>query len=97
MTITIGSFTCNALTAQPFGYEGDARSGLTARTFRVSGLLTSSQWQALISEYNTWRNLRIQDDDTLKSATVGTTIALSIASINGLSVSALPCWFAEPP
>jgi DNA repair exonuclease SbcCD ATPase subunit len=33
MTVTIGAFTCNVLTAQPFGYEGDARAGLTARTF----------------------------------------------------------------
>lgn len=97
MTITIGSFSCNALTAQPFGYEGDAREGLTARSFTVSGLLTASQWQALISEYNTWRNLRIQDPDTLLSGTTGTTVSLTISSTNGLSVTSLPCWFTEPP
>ena len=97
MTITIGSFSCNALTAQPFGYEGEARDGLTARTFRVAGLLTAAQWQALVSEYNTWRNLRITDADTLSSGTVGTTVALSITSTNGLSVSSLACWFTEPP
>ena len=97
MTITIGSFTCNALTAQPFGYEGEARTGLTARQFRIAGLLTSSQWQALISEYNTWRNLRITDADTLQSGTVGTTVNLSITSANGLSVSNLNCWFTEAP
>lgn len=97
MTITIGSFSCSALTAQPFGYEGEARDGLTARTFRVAGLLTAAQWQALVSEYNTWRNLRITDADTLSSGTVGTTVALSITSTNGLSVSSLACWFTEPP
>lgn len=97
MTITIGSFSTNALTAQPFGYEGDARTGLTARTFRINGLLTSSQWQALISEYNTWRGTRITDADTLSSASVGTTVSLSITSSNGLSVSSLACWFTEAP
>lgn len=96
MTITIGSFTCTTLTAQPFGYEGTARSGLTARTFRITGLLTPTQWQALLSAYNTWRDTRITDADTASSGTVGTTINLTI-SANGVSVSALPCWFADPP
>ena len=97
MTVTIGSFNCNTLTAQPFGYEGDARTGLTARSFRISGLLSDSQWQALVSEYNTWRNLRIQDQDTLLSGATGSTVNLSITSSNGLSVSNLNCWFTEPP
>lgn len=97
MTITIGSFNCNALTAQPFGYEGDARTGLTARTFRIGGLLTASQWQALVSEYNTWRNQRITDADTLSSGTTGSTVNLSITSANGLSVSNVNCWFTEAP
>jgi len=97
MTITIGTFTCNALTAQPFGYEGEARNGLTARTFQVAGLLTPTQWQALVTEYNTWRNLRIADEDTLSSGGVGTTINLTVTPANGLSVTNLQCWFAEPP
>ena len=96
MTITIGGFTCQTLTAQPFGYEGDARAGLTARTFQISGLLTPAQWQSLVSVYNTWRDTRITDADTLSSATVGTTVALTI-NANGLSVTALACWFAEAP
>jgi hypothetical protein len=97
MTITIGSFSTNRLTAQPFAYEGEARTGLTARTFRVNGLLSTSEWQALVSEYNSWRNTRITDADTLSSATVGTTVSLTITSTNGLSVTSLPCWFADPP
>lgn len=96
MTITIGSFTCSTLTAQPFGYEGEARTGLTARSFVISGLLTPAQWQALLGAYNGWRNTRITDQDTLLSKTVGTTIALTVAA-NGVSVSALPCWFVEAP
>jgi len=97
MTVTIGSFSTNALTAQPFGYEGDAREGLTARQFTISGLLTAAQWQALINEYNTWRNARIQDPDTYSSGLVGTTVNLSITSTNGLSVSSLACWFTDAP
>jgi hypothetical protein len=96
MTITIGAFTCQTLTAQPFGYEGDARTGLTARTFQISGLLTPTQWQSLVNVYNTWRDTRITDADTLSSGVVGTTVALTI-NANGLSVTALACWFAEAP
>lgn len=97
MTITIGGFSSSILTAQPFGYEGEARSGLTARTFRVSGLLTPAQWTALVGVYNTWRDARIADEDTLASGTVGTTVSLTITDANGLSVSGLACWFADPP
>lgn len=97
MTITLGTFTCSALTAQPYGYEGEARTGLTARTFRISGLLTAAQWQSLLSNYNTWRDARIQDADTEASGVVGSTIALTINSVNGISVSSLACWFVDPP
>lgn len=97
MTVTVGSFSTNALIAQPFGYEGDARDGLTARSFRISGLLTPTEWQALTSEYNSWRNARITDADTLSSGTVGTTVNLTISSTNGLSVTSLACWFTEAP
>ena len=96
MTITIGGFTCSFLTAQPFGYEGEARTGLTARTFAISGLLTPAQWQSLLSEYNSWRTTRITDADTALSGVVGTTVALTVAA-NGVSVSALACWFTDAP
>lgn len=97
MTVTIGSFSTNRLTAQPFGYEGEARAGLTARTFRVSGLLTPAEWQTLVSEYNSWRSSRINDQDTLLSNSVGTTVSLTISSTNGLSVTGLACWFGDAP
>jgi hypothetical protein len=95
--VTIGGFTTSTLTAQPFGYEGDARAGLTARTFRIAGLLTASEWATLVGVYNTWRTTRITDADTFKSASVGTTVSLTLTSINGLSVTSLACWFSEAP
>ena len=97
MTITIGSFTTSRLTQQPFGYEGTARTGLTARTFTVAGLLTAAEWQALVSEYDTWRATRITDADTISSGTIGTTVNVTIANANGLSITSLACWFAEAP
>jgi len=97
MTITIGSFSFNTLTAQPFGYEGDARTGLTARTIKVAGLLTPSQWSSLVSAYNTWRSSRITDADTFSSASVGTTVSVTVTSANGISATGLACWFTEPP
>jgi hypothetical protein len=96
MTVTLGSFTCNLLTVQPFGYEGEARAGMTSRSFRISGLVTPAQWQLLLSSYDAWRNTRITDQDTLLSGTVGTTIALT-ANANGVSINSLACWFTEPP
>jgi hypothetical protein len=96
MTITIGSFTCKFLTVQPFGYEGEARTGLTARTFQISGLLTPTQWRSLVSVYDTWRDNRILDAPTKVSGTVGTTVSMT-ASANGISVTSLPCWFVDPP
>lgn len=96
-TITIGTFSARSLLAQPFTYEGDARFGLTTRAFRVSGLLTPTKWQALVTEYNNWRTTRITDPDTLLSASIGTTVSLTITAANGLSISSLPCWFADPP
>jgi hypothetical protein len=96
MTFSIGAFSCSLLTAQPLGYEGDARTGLTARTWRISGLLTAAQWQSLLSVYDTWRNARIQDPDTLTSNSVGTTVSYS-GSANGVTWSGVGCWFAEAP
>lgn len=97
MSVQLGTFSCTTLTAQPIGYEGDARDGLTARQFRIAGLLTPAQWQALLTEYNTWRNLRIQDQDTLLSGNTGTTVNLTVSNANGVSTSALNCWFTEAP
>ncbi len=96
MTLTIGAFSTNALTAQPYGYEGDARQGLTARKWTISGLVTKAQWTSLISVYDTWRDTRITDADTLLSGTVGTTVSFTGTGF-GQSWTAVSCWFTAPP
>lgn len=96
MTVTINGFSCNALTAQPFGYDGDARQGLTARRWLISGLLTSAQWTALLTVYDTWRNSRISDPDTLSSGAIGTTVSLTAQGF-GQSWSGIDCWFSAAP
>lgn len=97
MSITINGLTINALTAQPFAYEGDdVRQGLVARSWQVSGLLTSSELANLKSIFDTWRAARITDPDSLESNTVGTTVAIS-ASANGLTASGVNCWFTDAP
>ena len=93
---TIGAFSANYLTEQPYGYEGDARYGRTARKWLFDAVLTLAQTQSLISVYDTWRNARIQDVDTEVSGVVGTTVSLTCDSLVA-SVSALPCWFTKAP
>ena len=78
MTITIGSFTTEApYTVQPLAYEGEGRLGRTSRLFQISMLLNASDWANLVSTYDTWRDLRIQDPDSVESGTVGTTVTFS--------------------
>ena len=96
MTVTIGAFSCSLLTAQPLSYEGDARAGLTARSWTVAGLLTAAQWVALQGVYNAWRDTRITDEDSLLSGTVGTTVSLSADGF-GQSWTSVACWFTEAP
>lgn len=97
MTTTIGAFTTSKLLAQPYGYQETSTSdGLTARSWRISGLLTSSEWQSLISVYNTWRDARIQDPDSVAANSVGTTVSLTTTA-NGLSWSGIACWFTSAP
>jgi len=100
-TVTVGGFTATYLdaniTAVPYGYEGEARFGLTARTWAVKAVLTKTQETTLIGVYNTWRNTRITDEDTATSGVVGTTVAFTLTGDVGNPVTALPCWFADAP
>ena len=97
MSISIGAFSSSKLLVQPFGYdETSTREGLTARKWLVTGLLTASEWQSLLSVYNSWRDTRITDPDTLSSASVGTTVSL-IATSNGITWSGIACWFSSAP
>jgi hypothetical protein len=99
-TVTVGGFTATYLEADtgvPYGYEGEARFGLTARTWGLKAVLTVAEETTLLGVYNTWRNARIQDEDTATSGVVGTTVAFTITGTVGNPVTALPCWFADAP
>lgn len=97
MTVTIGSLQLTRLAVQPFGYEEtETRDGLTARKWLVSGFCTPTEWGDLLEQYETWRDLRIQDPDSVAANSVGTTVSLT-ASSNGLTWSAVPCWFIQAP
>lgn len=97
MSVSIGAFTTSKLLAQPYGYQETTTSdGLTARQWQVSGLLTSTEWQSLLSVYNTWRDARIQDPDSVAANSVGTTVSLTAAA-NGLTWSGIACWFTSAP
>ena len=97
MSVSIGAFTTNKLLAQPYGYQETGTSdGLTARSWQISGLLTSTEWQSLLSVYNTWRDARIQDPDSVAANAVGTTVSLT-ANANGLTWSGVGCWFVNAP
>jgi len=97
MAITLGNFTFNTLTEQPFGFEElEAYSGLSARAWRVQGLCTRAQWATLTNTYETWRAVRINDVDTLKSRALGTTVSFT-GTAAGLQFTAIPCWFLAAP
>lgn len=96
--ITIGGFQCSTLIAQPFGYEeSETRYGRTARKWSISGFVDPVAWLDLLDEYDTWRELRILDEDTVTSAVVGTTILLSADGPGGQSWTDVPCWFSVAP
>jgi len=98
MTVTIGSITLSNLTAQPFGYEeSNTKSGQTSRQWLISGLLTPAEWVDLINEYNSWRDTRITDEDTLKSGTVGTVISFSGTGAGEEGWEDIDCWFNQAP
>ena len=98
MSITIGSAEFSRLTAQPFGYdESDVKTGLTARKWAVSGLLTGMEWLELLEVYDTWRDDRIQDADSLVSGGVGTIVTFSGTGFGGQVWTNIQCWFSSAP
>lgn len=99
-TVTVGGFSATYLEAServPYGYEGEARYGMTARRWTITAVLTTAQETSLLGVYDTWRNTRITDQDTAKSKVVGTTISFSITGVVGQPVTGLACWFATAP
>lgn len=97
MSISIGGFTFNRLTAQPFGYdETDTRRGFTAKKWTVNGLVTPAEWVTLLGVYDAWRNAKITEDDPLVSNVVGTTVTLSGTGAGTVAWNT-PCWFSSAP
>lgn len=97
MTLTLGAFSTNYLTAQPFGHEErNTQEGMTARAWEISGLLSSEEWASLNSVYSTWRDARILDEDTRLSLITGTTVSFSGTGF-GQSWSGIACWFVSAP
>lgn len=96
--VTIGTAAFPRLTAQPFGYEEtNTRAGQTARKWLITGLLKPSEWVALLTVYDTWRDLRIEDEPTETSGVVGATINFSGKGPGGQTWTSIPCWFISAP
>jgi hypothetical protein len=97
MTLSIGAFSAEYLTAQPYGHDvSTVYKGRTARAWLISGLFTAAQWNSLNTVYQNWRNLRINDPDSVESASIGTTVSFSGDGF-GTSWSNIACWFLDAP
>jgi hypothetical protein len=97
MSVSINTSTFNALTAQPFGYnETDTSAGLVAQKVRLSGLLTPAEWSTLTGIFGDWRDLRIEDPDSVTADDIGHTVDVSF-SANGLTWTEVECWFSQAP
>jgi hypothetical protein len=98
MTVTVDTFTFPNLAAQPFGYqENDTLAGRTARQWEISGLLTPAEWLDLLDVYDTWRNIRIDDEPTTTSGVIGTVISFSGTGPGGQTWTDIDCWFSVAP
>jgi hypothetical protein len=100
MAVTINSTTFDNLylTEQPAGYdEQDATRGQTAAKWLISGLMSGPDWLDLQLIYDTWRDIRITEEDPATSNVVGTTVSLSIDGFAGQSWSGVNCWFLSAP
>jgi hypothetical protein len=96
MSVTIGANTYTYLDAQPAGYDQkETEKGFTARKWKISGLLTETEWPAMVSAYDTWRNTRITEGDSLLLNAVGTTV--SFTSTEPPAVSSIDCWYTKAP
>jgi hypothetical protein len=96
MAATIAGSTYTFLDTQPRGYqEADTQKGFTARKWIVSGYLTESEWTGMVAAYDSWRNARITDPDSLISKTVGTTVSFS--TDEPPAVSGVACWYLKAP
>ena len=96
MTVTVGGLSFGNLVAQPLEYDGEARFGRTAKAWRLQGLLTFAQWSLLQQTYQSWRDVRINDEDSRTSNSIGTTVTFS-GNAAGITWTNIPCWFIQAP
>jgi len=98
MSITVNSFTFDRLQAQPFVYSSENVSqGRVARSWAITGLVTPSEWLSLLSEFDTWRASRIDEEDSAVSGVIGTTVSFSGTGPGSQSWTNVSCWFTEAP
>ena len=109
VTLTYGaeSVTFGVLTADAFGYsEIDTAAGLAARRWRISGLCTPTEWQAVIELFAAWRTDRMADPDSKASGSIGSTVTLNSTGYTidpggpGEAVQTwtdVECWFTTAP
>lgn len=98
MSLQIGDAVFPNLTAQPFGYEeSNTRRGLTAKRWQVSGLLKPSEWLALLTAYDAWRDARIEDPSVLDKSGIGETVSLSGTGAGDTQWENVECWFVSAP
>jgi len=97
------SYTAGLWTAYPMVYkEKETELGLTAEGLNVSVLCTSEEWAAIRSEYESWREARLQDEvyNEDEEATireiVGSTVSVS-AQARGVQWSGRECYFLAAP
>lgn len=96
MSVTIGARTYSYLTAFSAVSDGkDVTAGLTARRWKLSGLLTETEWQNMVADYESWRATRLTEPDSIDAGSVGTTVLLS--SDEGVTITNVPCWYYKAP
>ena len=96
MTVTIGALTVEHLAAQPLVYdEVDVYAGNTARAWEVQGFISQADFATLVGIYDTWRDLKIQEENPETALVQGATVSFTGTGPGGLSWSSVPVWFSS--
>jgi hypothetical protein len=100
MSVTLDGIVFNDLylTEQPFGYdEKNTQRGRTAGKWLITGFMTPADWLDLLYLYDTWRDLKILEDDPSTTGLVGATVTLSCSGPGGQTFNSIECWFNSAP
>ena len=97
MAVTLGTLTLDRLQALPVAYdEIDTRQGLAVRAWDIDGLLSSADAAAVSNAFEAWAAIRDGEPDSLRSGSVGTTVAFS-ATDGARTWTNIPCWWDSAP